>query len=342
VKIDMFPHVMPRRYFDRLQELAPAGGHLIRRMREIPVLFDLDRRFEIMDRYPEYVQVLTLASPPLDEVVAPEVAVELARIANDEMAALVDRHPDRFLAFAATLPMSAPEAAAEELNRAVLSLGAAGAQVYTSVCGRPLDHPAFAPIFRRIAEFDLPVWLHPTRTATAVDYPSEQRSSYDIWWTFGWPYETSAAMTRLLFSGIFDRHPSLKIITHHCGGMIPYFEGRVGPGLDQLGTRTDDPGDASALARLSDRPLNYFKRFYADTALFGSSAGLDCGIAFFGCERVLFGTDMPFDPERGEGFIRETIAAIERTRTTPAERQSIFEDNARRLLRLPAATRQDA
>jgi predicted TIM-barrel fold metal-dependent hydrolase len=306
-------------------------------MRELPVLFDLERRFAIMDGYPDYVQVLTLASPPIDEVVSPDAAVTLARIANDEMAALVDRYPTRFLAFAATLPMSTPSGALAELNRAVQELGAAGAQLYTSINGRPLDHPNFAPVFRRLAELDLPIWLHPTRTATFIDYPSEKRSAYDIWWTFGWPYETSAAMTRIVFSGILERHPNLKIITHHCGGMIPYLEGRVGPGLDQLGTRTDDASDALALAHLSMRPLDYYKLFYADTALFGSSAGLDCGLAFFGAERVLFGTDMPFDPEGGAGFVRETIAAIERTRTSPIERQLIYEDNARRLLPMPAA-----
>ncbi|MEK7364193.1 MAG: amidohydrolase family protein, partial [candidate division NC10 bacterium] len=133
---------------------------------------------------------------------------------------------------------------------------------------------------------------------------------------------------------LFDRHPDLKIITHHMGAMAPYFEGRAGYGLDQLGSRTDDPDDAGALKRLKRRPLDYFKMFYGDTAVFGAHPAMECGLAFFGADRVLFGTDMPFDPEKGPGFIRETIAAMERMRATADEKTKIYEGNARRLLRL--------
>jgi len=141
-------------------------------------------------------------------------------------------------------------------------------------------------------------------------------------------------MARLVFAGLFDRHPDLAIITHHMGAMLPYFEGRAGGGLDQLGSRTEDPDDAVALARLGRRPLDYFKMFYGDTALFGAQHAMECGLAFFGAERVLFGTDMPFDPEKGPGFIRDTIGAMERLRATPAEKAKIYEGNARRMLRL--------
>jgi uncharacterized protein len=185
-----------------------------------------------------------------------------------------------------------------------------------------------------MAALDLPIWIHPARGATFADYPGEPRSKYDIWWAFGWPYETSAAMARLVFSGLFDRHPNLKIITHHCGAMIPFCEGRIGGGLDQLGKRSDDPDDLAAQSRLQRRPIDYFRMFYGDTALFGSTAGLECGVAFFGAERVLFGTDMPFDPEGGPGFVRDTIASIERMRISDQERRLIYEGNARRLLRL--------
>ncbi len=223
MKIDVFPHILPRRYFDRLEAVAPASLHMMKRFRNVPVLFDLDKRLEIMDRHEGYVQVLTLAAPPIEEAAEPARSPELATLANDEMAALV------------------------------------------------------------------------------------------------------------------DRHPNLKIITHHCGAMIPYFEGRVGGGLDQLGKRSDDPDDLAARSRLQRRPIDYFRLFYGDTALFGSTAGLECGVAFFGAERVLFGTDMPFDPEGGPGFVRDTIASIDRMRISDQERQLIYEGNARRLLRLRVA-----
>lgn len=118
--------------------------------------------------------------------------------------------------------------------------------------------------------------------------------------------------------------------------MIPYFEGRIGPGLDQLGKRSDDPEDAAAKARLSLRPIDGFRLYYADTAVFGSSSALRCGLDFFGPERVLFGTDMPFDPEGGPGFVRDTIASIERLNLPDEQRYQIYEGNARRLLKLRA------
>jgi aminocarboxymuconate-semialdehyde decarboxylase len=188
-----------------------------------------------------------------------------------------------------------------------------------------------------MAELGLPIWLHPARPASFADYPTETRSKYDLWWAFGWPYETTIAMGRLVFSGLFDRHPDLRIITHHLGAMLPYFEARAGSGLDQLGTRSDDPEDGQALRRLRRRPLDYFKMFYGDTAVFGAHHALQCGLGFFGADHVLFGTDMPFDPEQGPGFIRETIRAMGRIRATAEDKAKIYEGNARRLLRLRLA-----
>ncbi len=334
MKIDVFPHILPRRYWDRLQEVALPRAHMMKRMRNIPVLWDLEKRFEIMDRYPDYVQVLTLAAPPIEEAVDADLAPELAKLANDEMAALVDRYPERFPGFVASMPMNAPDAIVPEIDRAVGQLGATGVQIFSNVNGLPLDRPEFQPLFDRMAELKLPVWIHPARTAAFADYASEQRSRFDLWWAFGWPYETSVAMGRLVFSGVFARHPELKIITHHCGAMIPYFEGRIGGGLDQLGKRSDDPDDMAAKGRLGERPIEAFHRFYGDTALFGSTAGLECGLKFFGVDHVLFGTDTPFDPEGGEGFVRETIASIERMDIGDEVKQQIYEGNARRYLRL--------
>jgi predicted TIM-barrel fold metal-dependent hydrolase len=334
LKIDVFPHILPKRFFDRMLAVAPTNLYLQKRMRGIPMLVDLEERFRIMDCYDGYVQVLTLASPPIEALAGPESTPDLARLANDCMAELVAKHPGRFPGFVASLPMNNPDAALKEIDRAVGELGATGVQMFSNVNGLPLDGSQFQPLFDRMASLGLPIWLHPARPATFADYPGEGRSRYDLWWAFGWPYETTIAMARLVFSGIFDRHPELRIITHHLGAMLPYFEGRAGGGLDQLGSRTEDPDDAVALRRLERRPLDYFKMFYGDTALFGAHHAMECGLAFFGAERVLFGTDMPFDPEKGPGFIRETIAAMERMRASAEDKAKIYEGNARRMLRL--------
>jgi len=176
--------------------------------------------------------------------------------------------------------------------------------------------------------------MHPARPAAFADYRTEPKSKYEIWQVLGWPYETSAAMARLVFSGLLARLPRMRLITHHCGGMIPYFAGRAETLWAQLGSRSADEDYAEVLKRLAKPPIEYFRMFYGDTALFGAREAMESGLAFFGADRVLFGTDMPFDPEKGHGFIRDTIAAVDTMRATAEERAKIYEGNARRLLRL--------
>lgn len=335
MKIDIFPHILPRPFYERMLELLDGSGDLQKRVRQIPVMVDLDLRFRIMDQFPGYQQVLTLSSPPLENAGDAKTSPELARIANDGMAELVAKYPDRFPAFVASLPMNNMEACLKEIDRAITQLGARGVQVFSNVNGRPLDEPEFCPLFQKMAEHDLPIWLHPTRPSTFADYPVEKKSRYEMWWVVGWPYETSVAMARIVFAGMFDKFPNLKIITHHLGAMIPYFEGRFGGGLDQLGARTSKADEGLVTHNLKRRPLDYFRMFYGDTAVFGAVAPLECGLAFFGIDHVLFGSDMPFDPEKGPGYIRETVRAIEAASIAPSDREKIYEGNARRLLKLP-------
>jgi len=135
---------------------------------------------------------------------------------------------------------------------------------------------------------------------------------------FGQPYETTICLTRLVFAGHLERCPNLRIVAHHGGGMIPHFAGRIGSFLEAMGPRLDEDL-LLALQSLRKPPVEYFKMFYVDTALFGA-------------DHVLFGTDMPLDPEQGPGFIRDTIADIEALAIEGAERQRIYEGNARRVL----------
>ena len=334
MKIDIFNHIFPKVFYDRMMEIAPNIADLGKRVRGVPVLFDLDARFRTMDQFDEYAQVICMPGPPLEVMAGPDVTPELAKAANDGLAEYVAKYPDRFPAFIASMPMNDPDAAAAEIDRAIKDLKAVGVQFFTNVNEKPLDLPEFRPLFEKMSEYDLPIWIHPIRGANFPDYLTEKKSKYEIWWTLGWPYETSAMMARLVFAGYFDDFPSLKIITHHMGGMIPYFEGRVGPGWDQLGSRTSDEDLSLVLKKLKKHHLEYFKMFYADTALFGSVAGTICGLEFFGADNVLFASDSPFDPEKGPGYIRETIKVIEELPISDEDRKKIFEGNARRLLKL--------
>ncbi len=334
MKIDIFNHIFPKAYFDKMVEVLPSGKDMHKRVRAIPCIVDLDERFRIMDKFGDYVQILCLGAPPIEVYGTPAVATEMAKIANDGMAELVRKYPARFPGFIASLPMNDPEGLLAEARRAVKDLGAVGVQIFSNVLGKPLDKPETMPLFDLMAEFDLPIWLHPARGADFPDYKSEKKSHYEIWWTFGWPYETSVAMSHLVFAGLFDKHPNLKIITHHLGAMIPYFEGRVGPGWDQLGTRTSDEDYSLLLKKLKKRPVDYFHMFYADTAVFGSMPATECGLSFFGADHVLFASDSPFDPEKGSAYIRWTIDIIDKLKITDAERKAIYEGNARKLLKL--------
>jgi predicted TIM-barrel fold metal-dependent hydrolase len=334
-KIDIFNHIYPAAYYARLMQVAPNYKDIGKRMRNIPMLADLDERFRVMDTFAEYQQVLSLPTPPIENVAAGAVAQDLSRAANDGMADLVSRYPERFPAFIASIAYDDADAAAREAVRALDDLGARGIQMFTNVHGVPMSDARFLPIFEALAARDLPIWIHPFRGADMTDYKSEARSEYEIWWTFGWPYETSAAMARMVFAGYFDRWPALKIITHHMGAMAPYFAGRIGPGWDQLGARTSDQDLGAVLKTLKKRPLDYFKMFYGDTALFGAYDATVCGLKFFGVDHVLFASDAPFDPEKGPMYIRETIGVVDRLPISDDERERIYWRNAVRLLKLP-------
>jgi aminocarboxymuconate-semialdehyde decarboxylase len=325
-KIDAFAHILPAGYLEHLERhlastMSPAQLRYYQEgvFRFDPVISDLDARFRVMDRHGDYAQVLVLAVPPLEEVEPPQAASELARRANDEMAELVGRHSDRFAGFAAALPLGDVEASLIELDRAVGELGALGVQMFTNVRGAPLDHPQFDPILARMEALDRMIWLHPTRNATWPDYPTEQASDFGLWWSLGWPYETAAALARLVYSGQMERHPRLRVIAHHGAGMVPHFSARLamGPGYRQ--TKDSLPLPA----------LDYFHRFYADTALFGAPHAVRCVVEFFGPEHVLFGTDTPLAPPDA---IDTTIADLDAAGLSEAERAAVYAGNAQRVL----------
>jgi len=331
--IDIFNHFMPKAFLDRLAQLIP-GHAATTAFPRLATLVDVDARLRLLDAFGDFAQVLSLANPPLELVGSPEVTPDLARIANDALAEICREHPDRFPAFIATLPMNNMEATLIEIDRAICDLGARGIQVFTNIAGRPLSDRQYRPLFRRMAQHDLPVWVHPMRGPDFSDYAAEKSSQDEIWFSFGWPYETTACMARLIYSGLFDELPSLKIISHHMGGMIPYFPGKINLGFRQIffGTRETNP--VAEERGLKKRPIEYYKMLYADTALGGELAPTRCGHAFFGSSNCLFATDAPFDAEQGRGLIADTIRGVGQLDLPKQELDRIFAGNARSLLRL--------
>lgn len=332
MKIDVFNHIVTPGYHERRLQIAPPRMRLQEQARIMPALLDLDARFRAMDIAGEgYRQIINTANPPVESFAGPAEALELSRIANDEMTELVSRLPGRFAGAAACIPMNNVEGALGELDRAVRQLRMCGVQIYTDVAGRALDDPQFAPVFERIAALDVPILLHPVRGPERADYPADEASRFDTWRIAGWLYDTVAAMTRLAFSGLFDRHPDIAIVTHHLGGFAPYASGRIREGYDKY--------LAAARARnepvpLKKHPYDYFHDFYADTITIGSVPALRCGLEFFGSDRVMFATDMPFDTQGGLKYIEVALQAMQGLDASPADKAKIFEHNARKVFRL--------
>src|SRR6266566_3138208 len=202
MKIDIFCHIFPKNFYERMLVLPERGTTIKKRVTEIPALIDMDVRFRIMDEFRDYVQVPCLPLPPIEALGDPQKSPELAALANDGLAELVAKHPHRFAGFIAALPMNHPAAAVKEIERALKKLGAVGAQIFTNVNGRPLDEPDFLPIFEKMAELDAPIWVHPARGSGFPDYQSEKKSKFELWWVFGWPYETSIFMARIAFPNL--------------------------------------------------------------------------------------------------------------------------------------------
>jgi predicted TIM-barrel fold metal-dependent hydrolase len=326
--VDIYCHIFPDAFFQEMNRIAPRLGNIGARLRGVKKLFDLDERFREMDEFGDYREIISLPNPPIEDFANGEVGLELARIGNDAMAELCARHPARFPTFVAALSMTNVEGSVEEARRAVKELGAGGVQIFTNIAGRPLDDPAYERIFATMAELDQPIWLHPARTSAMPDYASEPKSRFEMWWCFGWPYDTSVAMVRMVFCGLLDRYPNLKIITHHLGGMIPFYDGRIGPGLQVLGSRTLDEDYSKVLPALKRPHLDYLHDFYGDTALFGGGIqAVRCGLEFFGSEHVVFATDTPLGP------IAPTIARIRELDISEADRRKILAGNAERLLK---------
>src|SRR3954467_562036 len=330
--LDIYTHILPDRFFREMSRASPKLENIGARLRGVKKLFDLQARFAEMDTLGDYRQVVSLPNPPLEEIARGETAALLARIANDAMAELCAQHSKRFPAFVAAVSLDDVDAALKEAERAITTLGARGIQIFTNIAGRPLDDERYKPVFALMAAHDLPIWLHPARTASMPDYASEMKSRFEMWWCFGWPYETTVAMARLVFAGVFDRHPGLKIVTHHLGGgMIPFFDGRIGAGMEVLGQRTSDEDYSKIIPSLKRPHLDYFREFHADTALFGAGNGLTCGLDFFGADRVVFATDAPLGP------IAKTLAAVNALDLEDGARQNIMVGNAARLMKMDFA-----
>ena len=316
-KLDIFNHVLPQSYYNALcQERVdlPLGN--------VVLLKDMEARAAEVSQHEELSQVLTLAAVELIDHFPAATANRMAALANDEIASIVSQRPEIFVAGIATVNLQDITGALRELRRAVEDLGLRGVQLATTCAGTDLSDPQFLPFFEAMAGYDLPILLHPC---------NGPHSKPDF--VFNWPLETTWMMIHLSTSGIFERLPNLKLVTHHLGAMVPTFHNRIYTAYLREGFYQPGPGKPNPITAYEN-----LKRFYCDTALYGDcTAAIEAGIAFFGVDHILFGTDYPLDGDRGpdgKGQTANTIASIERLSVSDTDKAKIFELNARKLLKL--------
>ena len=216
--IDIFPHIVTPKYKKALLSKLPNTYQettWYKYLNMLTSLSDLDSRLRIMDKHEGYVQVLNISLPALETLLGVADTIELTRMANDEMAELVAKYPDRFVAAAAVLPLMHMDEALKELDRAINQLKLRGMLIRHPVNGKPLDSPEFWPLYDRMSQYDLPIFLHPVREIDFADYPILGKSKYDIFRTFGLPYETTVTMSHIVFGGVLQKYPDLKFVIRH-------------------------------------------------------------------------------------------------------------------------------
>jgi aminocarboxymuconate-semialdehyde decarboxylase len=246
--------------------------------------FDIEHRFADMDAAEVDVQVLSATPQSYLYDQETSLALACATIQNDQIAKLVAAHPDRFLGIA-TLPMQAPELAAAELRRAVRTLKLRGAMIGSNVMGRNLDHPELEPLWAAAAELDAMLLVHPVNVGAA-----DRLRSYYLNNLIGNPLDTTIAAACLVFGGVMERHPRLKVCLVHGGGFVPYQAGRWAHGWH---VRPEPK------VNIKQSPEPWIDRFYYDTILH-SQQNLEFLIGSAGPKRVLLGSDYPYDMGTGE------------------------------------------
>ena len=273
--------------------------------------WDLERRLQDMAASKVDVQVLSVCPQTFVYAQPPALASVFARIQNEQLAKLVKARPEQFLAMA-TLPMQAPRQAADELRHAVSVLGLRGAQIGSNVAGKNLDDPELEPVWATAAELDAFILVHPINVAGA-----DRLSSYYLANLIGNPLDTTIAAACLIFSGVLERHPSLKFCLAHGGGFVPYQAGRFVHGWQ---VRMEPK------KKLAKPPTELLKRFYFDTIVHSKEV-LEFLVGCAGADRVLLGSDYPFDMGMPDGVLQVRGLSLE-----AADQASILGGRAQALL----------
>jgi predicted TIM-barrel fold metal-dependent hydrolase len=310
MRIDVHAHYWTEDYLDLLVDLGQVGAGAARGLGAGGGA-ELEARLRLMDRAGVQMQVLS-ACPQQPYVEDEQKAAQAARFVNDQYADLAERHQDRFAAFAA-LPMPHVEESASEMRRALDELGMAGIALNTSVLGYALVGPEFEPVFAELNRRSAVLYLHPAGNSAC----SPLIGNYHLTWMVGAPVEDTISIMHLITHGIPTRYPDIKIINSHLGGALPMLLQRAD---DQYGWEAPET---------PERPSVAARRMWYDTVGHGHVPALRCAIDSFGADRLLLGTDFPY--ENGDTFVR-AVDYIDDPQIDPDAARAILDQNAGALL----------
>lgn len=274
--------------------------------------YDLQTKLEAMDRAGISTQVLSIIMPGA-EILDVATGNDIAKMVNDEMAEIVHKYPGRFLALT-TLPLRDTSACLQEMERATFELGFRGIMFFSNICGMPLSDLKLWPIYEAAQDLELPIFIHPTRPVMA-----EEVKEYGLEQAVGYMFDTSLAALKMIFSGVFDRFPKLKVVLPHAGSTLPYLLGRIDYQSANI------PGSRK---NISMEPGYYIKKLYSDTVCM-SGQTLKFAYDLFGPDRLLFATDYPYVE------MEPTIKLVQNMDISAKYKSNIFHGNAEKLLKIP-------
>ena len=347
----MATHFCPKSHLDKLgKHHDPRAKAVVERMEAVcrahPAFYLNDERIADMDRYGIDAQLTMIdhQEDPNAFGISGSELLEMCAQVNDECHKFQEGSRGRIFALG-TVPLHAgqEDAMREEMRRASEDLGLKGFMVLSNIRGTPID--AFEAFWEEAERLRSVVYIHPDDGRTREARPYE--FDYDLQHVFGWPYETTLVLSRLVLGGVMLRHPRLKVVSHHMGGMIPFFAGRIaetyrknkptrpespplhGKTLEDFGVRASR---ALETVGLEGPVLDYYKMFYYDTAVGGSAAAIRCGVDALGAERIVFGTDYPWGPEGGRKRLESYPGVLREAVESASDLREMFEGNAKRLL----------
>jgi aminocarboxymuconate-semialdehyde decarboxylase len=323
--VDFHNHFYPKGYVDELKKgggyasiTTDSSGRLIAQYKGdynivVGPHIVLEERIKAMKKYGIDMEVLTLTTPAVERE-AVERGTRLAKITNDEYGEICEKFPDTFTALA-TLPMQDPETSVEELERAVKDLGLRGAMIFSNVNGKPLDSPEFIPLYRKAAQLDVPLFVHPTSPVN-----SEYMDDYRLVPILGFGVDTSLAILRIVFSGILEKIRGLKLVATHTGGVFPYLRGRIDRGYEAY---------PESKVNIPKPPSAYLKEIWLDTVCYNEEV-MFSSYSFVGGDKMVLGTDFPHQISD----IEYAVGRVNRLKITAEEKQKILGGNAIKLLKL--------